>query len=52
MSLISDSLGLFYLLYSLGLFYFDKHGLALVAVADELHEALVGAAVYKTLLKA
>ena len=50
MSLISDSLGLFY--YSLGLFYFDEHGLALVAVADELHEAVEVAAVYKTLLRA
>ena len=43
MSLISDSLGLF---------YFDEHGLALVAVTDELHEAVEGAAVYKTLLRA
>jgi len=32
-------------------FYFDEHGLALVAAADELHEVVEGAAVLPLVLR-
>ena len=46
------SISFYFILFLSISFYFDEHGLALVAVADELHEAVEGAAVYKTLLRA
>ena len=38
------SISFYFILFLSISFYFDEHGLALVAVADELHEAVEGAA--------